>query len=200
MRGTMGRGWGVAVLAGMAFTTLAHAAPVPPTRGALGAGPGGFALGARHDGGGYDDPYEGCDGSDRAHLDVRAWNLDRELASEDNAMTVIRVRNDGPCPARNVRVTGGGADPFTDYLLTCPDLASVAGDTVCTFPTFAPGETKYFVLTATVCLFVTGEDRDSFTGAMVSSDSIDRDTGLPIDESRLAPVHFVGPYDDEACR
>jgi hypothetical protein len=117
-------------------------------------------------------------------------------------MTVIRVRNDGPCPARNVRVTGGGADPFTDYRLTCPDLASVSGesDTLCTFPSFAPGETKVFVLTATVCLFVTGESRDSFTGTIVSSESIDRDTGELIYESRQVPLRFVGPYDDDACR
>ena len=188
----------------LGITTLAHAAPTPPSRAGFGPGAGGVALGGHrdggHDGGGYDDPYEGCDGSDRAHLDVQAWNLDRELASEDNAMTVIRVRNDGPCPARNVAVVGAGADPFTDYRLACPDLASVAGDNVCTFPSFAPGETKYFVLTATVCLFVTGEDRDSFTGTIVSSESIDRDTGLPIFERRQAPVRFVGPYDDDACR
>ena len=192
--------WVASVWLGTA--TLAQAAPTPPSRAGFGPGVGGVSFSGRHDGGGYTPSYDDCDGSDRAHLDVRAWNLDRELASEDNAMTVIRVRNDGPCPARNVQVTGGGADPFTDYLFTCPDLASDAPDSsrACTFPSFAPGETKYFVLTATVCLFVTGEDRDSFTGAMVSSDSIDRDTGLPIDESRLAPVHFVGPYDDEACR
>jgi hypothetical protein len=183
---------------GIVTTTLAHAAPTPPSRTGFGPAPGGMHFG-RHDGSGYEPSYDGCDGSDRTHLSVSAWNLDRELASEDNVMTVIRVRNDGPCPARNVRVTGGGADPFTDFLLTCPDLASVAGDTVCTFPSFAAGETKTFVLTATVCLFVTGEGRESFTGTIVSSDSIDTSTGLPIYETRLAPVHFVGPYDDDAC-
>jgi hypothetical protein len=98
-----------------------------------------------------------------------------------------------------VNVLGAGADPFTYYRITCPDLASVNGDNVCSFPSFAAGETKTFVLTATVCLFVTGEDRESFTGTIVGSDSIDTSTGLPIYETRLAPVHFEGPYDDDAC-
>ena len=195
MRNTTWLGW---MFTGLAFTTLAHAAPTPPGRAGFGPGPGGTEL-HRRDGSGYEPTYDGCDGSDRTHLSVSAWNLDRGLASEDNAMTVIRVRNDGPCPARNVNVLGAGADPFTYYRITCPDLASVNGDNVCSFPSFAAGETKTFVLTATVCLFVTGEDRESFTGTIVGSDSIDTSTGLPIYETRLAPVHFEGPYDDDAC-
>jgi hypothetical protein len=197
-----GRKWGAALLAA-GIATLAQAAPTPPSRAGFGPGVGGVSFSGRHDGGGYTPSYDDCGDSDVADLDFRAWSLDRELAAEDNVMTVIRLRNNGPCPARKVQVAGGGLDQFSRFTFTCPDLASDDPlRDLCTFATLAPGETKYFVLTATVCAFVTGESRDTSTYAVLTADSIDPDTTggpSPTYEFAYAFVHLIGPYDDDQC-
>ena len=194
--------WMASAMLGIVTTTLAHAAPTPPTRAGFGPGVGGVSFSGRH-GGGYTPSYDDCGDSDVADLDFRAMSLDRELASEDNVMTVFRLRNDGPCPARNVRVGAGGYDVFNDFTFTCPDLASAeAGEGGCFFPTLAPGETKVFLLTATVCAFVTGEGREQATYAELRADSTDPDApdGFTTYEFAYAWVRMVGPYDDDACR
>ena len=197
---------GAIVIGGMLASALAHAAPTPPSRAGFGPGVGGTALGGhraeRHEGGGYDDPYEGCGDSDVADLELRAWSLVPEVASRENVMTVFRLKNRGPCPARNVRVQSGGYDVFSNFVFTCPDLASDDGTGRCVFPIFAPGETKTFVLTATVCGFVTGETRENATYAILQADSHDPDDAggpLPTYDIANAFVHVVGPYDDEGC-
>ena len=195
-------GW---VVLGCLVGTVAQAAtpPRPPSK----AGLGGRVIprGGYHGDDGRDhedDPYEPCGDSDVADLDIRAWSLVPELPAKANAMSVFRVRNEGPCPARNLRVSASGYDQFSLYDFTCPDLASDDGSGRCVFPTLAPGETRTFVLTATVCAFVTGEGRDAATYAIFEADSTDPDGAsevLPTYEIAYAWVHITGPYDDTGC-
>lgn len=157
----------------------------------------GFVDPARADDGHHDD----CEEEGTAELDVEAWSLEHRLASEDTVMTVIRVRNEGPCDALNVRVAGGGGDQFSYFNLVCPSFAQFE-DGRCVVPSIKAGKTEYFFLSATICAFVTGETRKAFTYAIVESDTPDPE-GTPtlpsyhIDDSK---IRIVGPHDDNACK
>lgn len=184
-------------------TTVAHAAPTPPSRAGFGPAPAGALVSGRHESRSHEDPYGDCGDSDIADLDFRATSLVPEIAADENAMTVFRLTNRGPCPARNVAFGANGLDVFSRFRLTCPDLASeeAADGGGCFFPAIAPGETKTFFLSATVCAFVTGEGREQATYGLVRADSTDPDApdGFTTYEFAYAYVHIVGPYDNEGC-